>query len=100
MRRRAFAACAACASLRAGAQGVSKGSAPARIAWISGSSRGNRSAFLDAFRIELEELGKAQSSLPVELPTVIEHVINLRSAKAMGLTIPRSALLRADEIIG
>jgi putative ABC transport system substrate-binding protein len=47
-------------SLQAGAQGVSRSSAPARIAWISGASRGNRSAFLDAFRIGLEELGRAQ----------------------------------------
>jgi len=43
--------------------------------------------------------GSKPSELPVELPTVIEHVINLRSARAMGLYIPRSALLRADELI-
>ncbi len=60
MRRRAFAAWAACVSLSAGAQVVSKGSAPARIAWISGASRDSRSAFLDAFRLGLEELGRTQ----------------------------------------
>ena len=43
--------------------------------------------------------GAKASELPVEFPTVIEHVINLRAARAMGIAIPRSALLRADEVI-
>jgi putative tryptophan/tyrosine transport system substrate-binding protein len=43
--------------------------------------------------------GAHPSSLPVELPTRIEMVVNLRTAKALGLTIPQVVLLRADEVI-
>jgi putative tryptophan/tyrosine transport system substrate-binding protein len=59
---------------------------------------------LDTFRQLGAMIGKVlqgtrPADLPVERPTKFEMVVNLKTAKVLGLSLPPSVLLRADEVI-
>ncbi len=43
--------------------------------------------------------GAKPADIPVEQPTVFELVVDMKTAKALGISVPRSILLRADRVI-
>jgi putative ABC transport system substrate-binding protein len=77
---------------------------PSRLYLEGGGFMSYGPSYLDLFRRAAEIVDKILRStkpadIPVEQPTKFELVINMTTAKALGLTIPESFLLRADEVI-
>jgi putative ABC transport system substrate-binding protein len=78
--------------------------APSRIYVDAGALMSYSTNYSDLFRQSAEYVdrilkGAKPTDLPVQQPTKFELVINMRTAKALGLTVPPSLLLRADQVI-
>jgi putative ABC transport system substrate-binding protein len=81
---------------------------PTISGWAAFAQRGNLMSYgpvIDecyrrlAVYVDKIHKGAKPAELPVELPTKVELVINLKTAKALGITMPQSLLLRADAVI-
>jgi putative tryptophan/tyrosine transport system substrate-binding protein len=81
---------------------------PAMSGWALFAERGNLMSYGPnlrdsyrrvAFYVDKIVKGANPAELPIELPTTVEFVVNLKAAKALGITIPQSVALRTDRVI-
>jgi len=81
---------------------------PAISGWALFAERGNLMSYGPnlrdsyrrvAFYVDKIVKGANPAELPIELPTTVELVVNLKAAKALGMTIPQSVALRTDRVI-
>jgi putative ABC transport system substrate-binding protein len=81
---------------------------PAISGWAQFADAGNLMSYGPNLRDSYRRLaayadkilkGTPAAELPVELPTTVEFVVNLKTARALGIAIPQSVLLRADRVI-
>jgi putative ABC transport system substrate-binding protein len=91
---------------------ISEDAIKARLPAVSGWAEFAQSGFLMSYGPNLRESyrrlavfadkvlkGVSPARLPIELPSVVEMVVNASTAKALGIELPRSVLLRADRVI-
>lgn len=87
---------------------TAKSKIPAISGWAQFAERGNLMSYgpnlRDSYRrlaIYVDKIAKGAkpAELPVELPTSVEMVINLKTAKTIGISVPNSILVRADKVI-
>jgi len=90
------------------AEFAAKNNIPAISGWAQFAEGGNLMSYgpnlRDAYRrlatyVDKIVKGARPADLPVELPTTVELVVNLKTAKAFGIKIPQSILVRADRVI-
>jgi putative ABC transport system substrate-binding protein len=81
---------------------------PAISGWSQFAEEGNLMSYGANLRESFRRLasyvdrilkGASPAELPVELPLHLELVVNLKAARALGVTVPQAVLLRADKVI-